>query len=244
MKGIARCRRFSRSISANSFGDALPVAQIGRILRPAARPVPPRDARTSSVGRAAQRQAAAHAVAHRAQHVEVGRRAVVGIAGAPVFAVRGVLQRGLDEIGQFEIVEQDVEELVLRQRERESVLAVARIGGLASAAAAARPWASRCGRRRRTPCCRATRARGRRRLSERWNCGSRMPSVGIETDPPLAASAIVRSRTALSTARLTCARVRRRKRMRLPRLLSRGLRRRSMNWGMFRVSPLRLTRPC
>src|SRR5271157_2236512 len=59
-----------------------------------------------------------------------------------------------------------------------------------------------------------------------------MPSVGIDTAPPLPASAMERSATALSTARLTSARVRRRKRWRLPRLLSRGLRRRSTNWAM------------
>src|SRR5271166_6080907 len=67
---------------------------------------------------------------------------------------------------------------------------------------------------------------------ERWNCGSLMPSVGIETAPPLPASAMERSATALSTARLTSARVRRRNRWRLPRLLSRGLRRRSTNCAM------------
>src|SRR5208337_1278363 len=67
---------------------------------------------------------------------------------------------------------------------------------------------------------------------ERWNCGSLMPSVGIETAPPLPASVMERSATALSTARLTSARVRRRNRWRLPRLLSRGLRRRSTNCAM------------
>src|SRR5208337_870793 len=70
------------------------------------------------------------------------------------------------------------------------------------------------------------------RSRERWNCGSPIPSVGIETAPPLPASAMVRSATALSTARLTSARVRRRNRWRLPRLLSRGLRRRSTNCAM------------
>ena len=152
---------------AEQLRDALPFDQIGRILGPQlvqflletpdfVRRRPP------------QRQTSAHAVAHGAQHVEVGRRAVVGIAGPPVFAERGVLQRGLDEFGQFEIVEQDVEKFFFRQREGEGVLARARIGGVLFRRRRGPTWASRSGRRIRTPCCRAIRARSRRRC---WRGG-------------------------------------------------------------------------
>src|SRR6516162_7993247 len=63
----------------------------------------------------------------------------------------------------------------------------------------------------------------------------------METAPPFPASAMERSATARSTARLTSARVRRRKRWRFPRLLSRGLRRRSTNWAMAALPLSRLS---
>ena len=88
--------------------------------------------------RTAQRHAPAHADAHRAQHGEIGRRAVAGVAGPPELLRLGVLERGFDQIGKFEILEQDVEEFGLGQGERERVLAAARAGALASLTAAAR----------------------------------------------------------------------------------------------------------
>jgi hypothetical protein len=68
--------------------------------------------------------------AHRADHADVGRNAGLGEAGPHplVFVDPGEL--GLDQIGQFEVVEEDVEELVARDREDKLVEALAFVAGL------------------------------------------------------------------------------------------------------------------
>ena len=87
--------------------------------------------------RAPQRDAPAEALAHGAGVVEPGGRAVHGEAGARHLGRLQVLELDLDQVGQLEIVEEQVEELFLGQREGELVLALAVVDALAAAPAAA-----------------------------------------------------------------------------------------------------------
>ena len=87
--------------------------------------------------RAAQHQAPADAVAHGAQHIEVRRGAVARIAGAARFGGVGLLDRRLDQVGQFEVVEQQIEELAARQGEDEIVGAFAVLGAFLAGAVTA-----------------------------------------------------------------------------------------------------------
>ena len=85
--------------------------------------------------RPAQRKAPAEAVAHGAADIDVGRRARGGEPRAPWLEGDRFLQVQLDHVGQFEILEEQVEELFARQHEAEIVLAVA-VAGLALAGTA------------------------------------------------------------------------------------------------------------
>ena len=85
-----------------------------------------------------EREPAAEGIAHGAQKIDLRRRAGRGDAGAPPSLGRRFLQRRADEIGKFEILEEDVEDLVLRHREFEIVFAFAGIRRLFSALALAR----------------------------------------------------------------------------------------------------------
>ena len=64
------------------------------------------------VSRPPQRQPATERVPHRALDVEIGRRPGDGLAGPPRLGRLGLMQRALDHIGQFEILEEDLQELV------------------------------------------------------------------------------------------------------------------------------------
>ena len=75
--------------------------------------------------RATKREPPAHADPHRAQHGEVRRRAVAGVSRAAELAGGCVLERGLDEVGKLEVLEQDVEEFGFAEREGERILAAA-----------------------------------------------------------------------------------------------------------------------
>ena len=70
----------------------------------------------------AQRDAPRHAVAHRAAHAEVRRRAGDGVPGALQVERKRLAQALFDQVGKFEILEKHVEELVLRKGEFERVL--------------------------------------------------------------------------------------------------------------------------
>ncbi len=72
---------------------------------------------------AVQRKAAPLGVAHGADQVDLRGRARGRDAGALPNAVRRVLQRGANEIGELEVLEEDVEHLVLRHGEFEIVVA-------------------------------------------------------------------------------------------------------------------------
>ena len=83
-----------------------------------------------------EREPAAEGVAHGAQKIDLRRRARRGDAGAAPDLARRFLQRRADEIGKFEILEENVEDFVLRHREFEIVFAFAGIAGLFAAPAA------------------------------------------------------------------------------------------------------------
>ena len=89
------------------------------------------------LARPPQRHAPAQALAHGAGAVEAGRRAVAGVAGARQLRRLQVLEPDLDEVGQLEVVEEQVEELFLGEREGELVLALAVGTALAAAPAPA-----------------------------------------------------------------------------------------------------------
>ena len=77
----------------------------------------------------------------RMRLIWVGEPDVV-MPGAPPHLGRHFLQRGADQIGQFEILEEDVEDFVLRHGEFEIVFALAGIGRLLAAAARRRRCAA------------------------------------------------------------------------------------------------------
>ncbi len=89
------------------------------------------------LARPPQRHAPAQALAHGAGAVEAGRGPVAGVAGARQLRRLQVLELDLDEVGQLQIVEEQVQELFLGEREGELVLALAVGTALAAAPAPA-----------------------------------------------------------------------------------------------------------
>ena len=89
------------------------------------------------LARPPQRHAPAQALAHGAGAVEAGGRAIAGVAGTRQPRRLQVLEPDLDEVGQLEVVEEQVEELFLGEREGELVLALAVGAALAAAPAPA-----------------------------------------------------------------------------------------------------------
>mmetsp|Transcript_6685 Transcript_6685/g.27976 ORF Transcript_6685/g.27976 Transcript_6685/m.27976 type:complete len:940 (+) Transcript_6685:1270-4089(+) len=81
----------------------------------------------------AQRDAPAQGPAHRAHDVQIGRRAVRDEAGALRAPLGRVGQRRAGEVGQGQVVEEDLHELFLAEVEDEVVLALALVAGLAAA---------------------------------------------------------------------------------------------------------------
>ena len=79
--------------------------------------------------RARQRDAPGQGVTHRPEHREVRLRAVGGVAGALRAGLGDVAGLGAHHVGQLQIVEEDRQELVARERERERVGAVAALAG-------------------------------------------------------------------------------------------------------------------
>ena len=181
----------------------------------------------SACARPTQRHAPTKALAHGARAVEPGRRAVAGEAGARELRRLQVLELDLDQVRQLQIVEEQVEEFLLGQREGELVLALAVGAALAAAPAAA---ALRLGDLVADPVLLvarqdvvaragvAARARsdGSRRLFERM----------VTFSAPSASETLRDFSESLMASRIS-ALARRRKRWRLPRLLDFGLRRRS-----------------
>src|SRR5207248_5948301 len=90
---------------------------------------------------ALQRDPPRHAEAHRARNAEVGGRAGDGVTGALQIDRDSVLEALFDQVRQFEILEEHVEELFPGQRELERVLAAAVRAAFAAALtlAASRP---------------------------------------------------------------------------------------------------------
>ena len=115
MKGIRLALAFSASISASSSARRASSSQ-SPTPPPAPRSLPPRPPQ-----RDAPRQRAAHGPADR----DVGGRAGRGIAGALDALALGLRELALGEIRQFEIVEEQIDELVAGEHEAERVLAVA-----------------------------------------------------------------------------------------------------------------------
>jgi hypothetical protein len=74
--------------------------------------------------RAAQGDAPGDAVAHRADAVELGGRAVNSEAGANGCRRAHVLELGLDEVRELQILEEQIEKFLLRQDEDEIILAM------------------------------------------------------------------------------------------------------------------------
>ena len=81
--------------------------------------------------------APADGAAHRAHHVQVVRRAVAAVAGALALPLGRFGQLRAHQVGQRQVLEEDLHELFLAQLEDEVVLAFAGIAGLALAAALA-----------------------------------------------------------------------------------------------------------
>ena len=107
-----------------------------------------------------QGDAAGEAIAHGARNGDVRRRPGAAIAGAAGLNRALALHLPLREVGQLEILQEEVEEFVIGQRKAEFVFALA-----VGAAAASRPVLAadaECGRLRRIPCCRGGRIRARR----------------------------------------------------------------------------------
>ena len=79
--------------------------------------------------------APADGAAHRAHHVQVVGRAVAAVAGALALPFRRFGELRAHQVGQRQVLEEDLHELFLAQAEDEVVLAFAGIAGLALAAA-------------------------------------------------------------------------------------------------------------
>ena len=82
-----------------------------------------------------QRNAPTIAVAHGPQQIEVGRGSLGRKPRALRFETDDFLEAGLDQIGQLQVLEKQVQELFLRQRELEIILALALVRSALSAAA-------------------------------------------------------------------------------------------------------------
>ena len=93
--------------------------------------------------------APADGAAHRAHHMQVVGRAVAAVAGALAFPFGRFGKLRAHQVGQGQVVEEDLHELFLAQAEDEVVLAFAGIAGLLPGRCRnrRRPWAARCGRR-------------------------------------------------------------------------------------------------
>src|SRR5581483_2257942 len=89
------------------------------------------------LARTPERHAPPQALAHGARAVEAGRRAVAAEAGADGARRLEVLELHLDQVGQLEVVEEEIEELLLGEGEGKIVLALAVGAALAAAAARA-----------------------------------------------------------------------------------------------------------
>jgi hypothetical protein len=88
---------------------------------------------------AGQRDPPAQRIAQRPLHAQVRGRATLRVARPLHLVLTDLAQRGPRQPGQFEIVEEDLHELVARQGEREAILAVC---AAFTAAAAAAPTAA------------------------------------------------------------------------------------------------------
>src|SRR5262245_30688220 len=83
-----------------------------------------------------QRQAAAEAFAHRPGTAQPGRRSVAGKAGTGELRRLQILEFDLDQVRELQVIEEQVEEFLLRQRKGEFILAFAIRTALAASAAA------------------------------------------------------------------------------------------------------------
>ena len=125
---------------------ALPQGRQTLALAPQPRPVPGLELRRSPLRGSRSRCALgrrmamrrARRIPHRPVQRDVGGRAGHGVAGAPQPLRLRHRQPALGEVGQFEVVEEDVEEFLARQHEAELVLAAAALAGPGAAAALAR----------------------------------------------------------------------------------------------------------
>ncbi len=132
MYGISPVRRSLRSSSASSSSATRPLVAVRAERRDLVAQL------LQFLGlRPLQRDAARQAVAHRAQQREVGRRAGDRIAGAMPAHALGVHHPALREIGQFQVFQEQIDELVARQGEAEIVLPVAVRAAFRAAAARA-----------------------------------------------------------------------------------------------------------
>ena len=87
--------------------------------------------------RAAQRDTPRQRRLHRPANAEIRGRAVLDVAGAHELLVLGLGDGGSHQVGQLEVLEEDVQELVARQREDEVVYAFPGAGLAAATAPAA-----------------------------------------------------------------------------------------------------------
>jgi hypothetical protein len=91
----------------------------------------------------------------RAHDVDVARRTLRGVASAHCLELGGAHELVAHQIGQFQVIEQQVEEFLARQLEDEVVLTLAAPGPPCPAGAAAEPSSGAApDLRPRTPCCR------------------------------------------------------------------------------------------
>ncbi len=171
-------------------------------------------------------------------------RPTLMLVGEPVVANparRGLYARisfrlSFTSVGQFEILEEEIEHLLARQHEAEVVFRISsRDRTRAGRRRPGRIWGY--GRPERTALFPGRTCWRRPLFVASWNLGSSVPSLrhrdgvfGIDVGNLAGADLI-------ADAALQLLRARRRKRWRLPRLLSLGLSRRSMKIGMERFRP-------
>ncbi len=155
----ARSAPRSRAFSSTSFARRLRL-QLG--ARPPARrsrpPAPP--SRPTSAGRA--RSAAPGCWRMVRTRLRLDGAPLATVARAVTAHGLGVLQLGLGHVRQLQLLEEHVQVLIGADGEAEIVLALAVGRALRALVRLARTWAWAGCRRARTPCCRATPARGRR----------------------------------------------------------------------------------
>jgi hypothetical protein len=178
--------------------------------------------------RAFQRQPAAERIAHGADQIDLVRRAGGRNPGALPILRWHLGERGAHQIGQLEVLEEDVENLVLPHRELEIVLGIARCRGVLAASA--------------LPALRLLDLIARKEIAISREHEIARPALfriepetrllgALRRDADLAVFGDVGDAESLSdfcTASRICARARRKKRCRLARLLPLGFRRRSM----------------